>query len=194
MLLLVYNFFFWHEVLGINLLIFSSVVTAFLFLLYKPDNLPSASSFHLRELSSPHHGRMNNSMTSKVVHILSLMITISFIQEGRWRSLIYSCLSVCKDFFCNARADPASPKRKSKKTAEAPCTFQNPPHEPYSALHCIHLLCDLQLRKPGLPPACFKFHRPALGARRRIVHSHFPDKNSFYPAGKFSFSRRHLQA
>src|SRR5436190_2132825 len=100
MLLLIYNFFFWHEGLGINLLIFSSVVTGFLFLLYQPDDF--TIGFLVSLAGTFITGIMvvwNNSMTSKVVHILSLMITISFIQEGRWRSLIYSCLSVVKNFF-----------------------------------------------------------------------------------------------
>jgi len=195
MLLLVYNFFLlarstWHQPAHFLLCRYGVPVPAL-----QPDNF--TIGFLVSLAGTFITGIMvvwNNSMTSKVVHILSLMITISFIQEGRWRSLIYSCLSVAKIFFAMPVRILLRQREKVRKTAEAPCTFQNPPHEPYSALHCIHLLCDLQLRQPGLPPACFKFHRPALGARRRIVHSISLTRILFILLGSFLLGRRHLQA
>lgn len=88
---LLYNYFFWEEKAGINLLIFSVLLLGAalyqnpLSLLRK--NVWVAAGF---TITTALMVVLHNSFVSKLAHLVSFFITVGFLHEARFRSVLYA--------------------------------------------------------------------------------------------------------
>ncbi|NJN77459.1 MAG: hypothetical protein HC803_03310 [Saprospiraceae bacterium] len=80
--IIAYNFLFWGEKLGLNMLIFSTLLVGSLFTLY-PESRKSkmAKITAIGTLFSAAMIVYNNSMFSKVMHFVSLIAMVGFVQQ-----------------------------------------------------------------------------------------------------------------
>jgi hypothetical protein len=80
--IIAYNFLFWGETLGLNILIFSTFIVGSLFTLY-PESRKSKMAIitAIGTLFSAAMIVYNNSMFSKVIHFVSLIATVGFVQQ-----------------------------------------------------------------------------------------------------------------
>lgn len=85
-----YNFLFWGEKLGLNTLIFSTLLIGSLFTLY-PESRQSKMAI-TTAIATVFTAAMivyNNSMYAKVMHIISLVATVGFVQQHVLRFFWY---------------------------------------------------------------------------------------------------------
>lgn len=89
-----YNFLFWQQKLGINLLIFSTLLGAVAFYL-NPKSLYSKNAWltSLGTLLTGVFVVVYNSGISKFMHITSFLIMLGFIHQSEMRSIYYSLLN-----------------------------------------------------------------------------------------------------
>lgn len=94
-----YNFLFWQQKLGINLLAFSSLLAAFAFYL-NPKSLYSRNAWisALATLITGVCVVIYNTTLSKVIHILSFSTMLGFIHHSEMRSIYYSVLNTFNNF------------------------------------------------------------------------------------------------
>ena len=91
--LVIYQILFWEEQMGLNTLIFSSVMGFFLYILYRKEALsPSAKILLGGTLLSALMVVVHNSMMSKFIHIVSFAGLVGFIQQRELRFLWYACV------------------------------------------------------------------------------------------------------
>ena len=93
--ILAYNFLFWGEKLGLNILIFSTLLVGCLFTLY-PESLQSKMA-RITASGTVFTAIMivyNNSMFSKVMHFVSFIAMVGFVQQHVLRFFWYALLVV----------------------------------------------------------------------------------------------------
>ncbi len=91
--LLVFNYFFWEENLGINLSIFSILLIAMLFINYKKAFSSSKVKITLvGTLIASVMVIIFNSTESKFAQIFSFLLMVAFIHETELKSVIYAAL------------------------------------------------------------------------------------------------------
>lgn len=94
-----YNFLFWHQKFGINLMAFSTLLAAFAFYL-NPKSLYSRNAW-LSAGATLITGVcvvIYNTTLSKVMHILSFSTMLGFIHHSEMRSIYYSLLNTLNNF------------------------------------------------------------------------------------------------
>ncbi len=94
-----YNFLFWHQKLGINLMVFSSLLAAFAFYL-NPKSLYSRNAW-VSAVATVITGVcvvIYNTSLSKIMHILSFSTMLGFIHHSEMRSIYYSLLNTLNNF------------------------------------------------------------------------------------------------
>ncbi|MDJ1501893.1 DUF4173 domain-containing protein [Xanthocytophaga agilis] len=100
LLTLVYNYVFWQEKLGINLLLFSTLLIASLFYFYpqswKATNVRISTLFTILSLIMV---VWHNSLTSKLAHITSFLIMAGFIHVREYRTVYNALASYVFNFF-----------------------------------------------------------------------------------------------
>lgn len=97
--LLLYNYFFWNESLGINLFLFTLLLILYLFNKHR-------SSFSVRNVRITLAGTIitaiavviNNSLEAKFAHIFSFFLMVAFIHESKIRSVAYATLHILSSF------------------------------------------------------------------------------------------------
>ena len=91
--IIAYNFLFWGEKLGLNVLIFSTLLIGGLFTLY-PESRQSKMAIitAIGTLFSAVMIVYNNSMYAKVMHFISLIATAGFVQQYVLRFFWYGFL------------------------------------------------------------------------------------------------------
>ncbi len=90
---LLYNYFFWEEQLGINLFIFSGLLLAAV--LYTHANGQPKRNAWIAIGFTLLSGLMvvwHNSFVSKLAHLVSCFVTVGFLHEPRFRSVLYAAL------------------------------------------------------------------------------------------------------
>src|SRR4051794_19642102 len=96
----IYNFFFWHQMLGINMLIFSIQLMGVLFFLnresFKSTNVLIASA---GTLFSGITILLYNSDIAKFAHLTSLLILTGFIHQSSLRSINNAILTSLSSLF-----------------------------------------------------------------------------------------------
>lgn len=101
--IIAYNFLFWGEKLGLNILLFSTLMVGSLFTLY-PESRQSKMAIitAIGTLLSAVMIVYNNSMYAKIMHFVSLIATVGFVQQHVLRFFWYGFLV----FFLNIIALP----------------------------------------------------------------------------------------
>jgi len=99
-LTLVYNFFFWNEKLGLNLLLFSVLLIIGLMYFYQESlqatNTKIAIAFTLIAAVMV---VLHNSLTSKLAHVTSFLIMVGFLHVRHFRTVYYPLADYCINFF-----------------------------------------------------------------------------------------------
>jgi len=91
--LVAYQILFWKEQMGLNTLIFSSIMGLFLYLLYREEEWSQAAKIMLGgTLISALLVVAHNSMLSKFIHLVSFAGLVGFVQQRELRFLWYACL------------------------------------------------------------------------------------------------------
>ncbi len=99
-LALLYNYFFWNEQLGLNLLIFSSLLIGTLAVFYKESLQATPVKVSIAfTLISAVIVVWHNSLTSKLAHITSLLIMTGLLHQYRYRTVYNALAGYVVNFF-----------------------------------------------------------------------------------------------
>lgn len=111
--LVIYDYFFWQEKFGINLMLFTALLSAFIILQNK-ESLQSINVLVLLSgvLISGAMVFINNSGISKFTHILSFLLLTGFVHEQKMRSLYFTFANV----FLNFSSSPIMLFKSAEKT------------------------------------------------------------------------------
>ncbi len=96
---IIYNYFFWKEDLGLNLFIFTLMLIASLFIM----NKEAVRSLNVKislggTLVTAISLLIFNSLESKIAHFVSFFLLVAFIQESKFRSVIFAFIQSCTNF------------------------------------------------------------------------------------------------
>jgi hypothetical protein len=93
LLILIYNYFFWNESLGLNLFTFSILLIVLLFVFYR-ENIRSSKVIITAAgtIISAVSVLVFNSFESKFTHIFSLLLFSAFIHEKQLRSVVFAVM------------------------------------------------------------------------------------------------------
>ncbi|HNP48942.1 MAG TPA: hypothetical protein PKL85_08900, partial [Bacteroidia bacterium] len=96
-LLVIYNFFFWKENLGINIFLFSGMLLLLMKIAY-PESF-SSGPVRITLVGTLVTGLMVfliGSEASKVAHIISLLLFAAFVHGNKMRSILFATLHLAR--------------------------------------------------------------------------------------------------
>jgi len=98
-LAVIYHLLFWQEKFGLNLLLFSSVLTALALVRNRQNVLrPTVIITVIGTITSGASVILYDSLMAKIIHLLSFPVMLGFIYQGELRSIYYALSSAVANF------------------------------------------------------------------------------------------------